>query len=98
MRKLLKMALALGLMAALSGCHQYKILKFVDHDNAETKLNQLEVLKVSNFFVMAMMEHQFWLCTDKGDELECSRTCGGELDVKCPMASGDGNVMSTNTR
>lgn len=98
MRKLLKMALALGLIAVLSGCHQYRIMKFADHDNAETKLNQLEVMKVSNFFVYAMAEHQFWLCTDKGDELECTRTCGGERDVKCPMATGGGSVLSTNTR
>lgn len=97
MRKLLKITLALGLAAALTGCHQYKILKFEDHDNAETRLNQLQVMKVSNFFVMAIAEHQFWLCTDNGDELVCNRSCGGDLDVECPLASG-GSVMSTNTR
>lgn len=98
MRNVIKLVLALGLAAALTGCHQYRILEFSDHDNAETKLNQLEVLKVSNFFVYAMAEHQFWLCTDQGDELVCSRSCGGDLDVKCPMAATGGNVMSTNTR
>lgn len=98
MRTLIKLALAVGLAALTSGCAQYKILEFSDHANAETKLNQLQVLKVTNMFVWAQVEHQFWLCTDKGDELECTRSCGGDLDIQCPMGVGDGRVMSTNTR
>lgn len=98
MSTIMRCALALGFAAALGGCARYQILEFQDHSNAETKLNQLQVLKTTSYGVWATVEHQFWMCTDNGDELVCNRSCGGDLDIVCPSAMGGGGVVSSNTR
>ncbi len=98
MSRVIRCALVLGLFAALAGCSRYEIVKFEDHGNADTKLNQLEVVKMTSYGLWATAEHQFWLCTDKGDELECNRSCGGDRDIVCPAASAGGGVVSSNTR
>lgn len=87
------------LAVLLGGCQsQYRIMSFADHPNAETKLSRLEIMKTTNMVVMATAEHQFWLCQDTGDALECVRACGGKDDIHCPTASSSGNTLTTNTR
>ena len=92
-------AVVMLLAGGLAGCQsQYRIMSFADHPNAESKLSRLEIMKTTNMYVMAVAEHQFWLCRDTGDALECVRACGGKGDIECPTASGSGSTMTTNTR
>lgn len=98
MRSLLGAGLVLGAMA-LGGCQsQYRIMGFADHPDPEAKLSRLEIMKTTNMWFMAVAEHQFWLCRDTGDALECVRACGGASDIECPVAQASGNTLTTNTR
>lgn len=92
-------AVLMLLAGGLAGCQsQYRIMSFADHPNPESKTSRLEIMKTTNMILMAVAEHQFWLCRDTGDALECVRACGGKGDVQCPTASVSGNTMTTNTR
>lgn len=92
-------AAAMTLAGLLSGCAaQHKIMRFEDHPVTETQMSRLEIMKVQSYVFTAIAEHQFWLCRDTGDALECTRACGGDTDVACPTAASAGTTVSTNTR
>lgn len=98
-RRLLTAAAALVLAGASAGCTaQRQIMRFEDHPDPEAKMSRLEIMKVQSYVFTAIAEHQFWLCRDAGDVLECARACGGDTDIACPTAASAGTTVSTNTR
>lgn len=93
-------AVILGAMAALAlattGCTARTILAFEDHPTYP--VTGMQVFRTDNYWLWATSEHQFWTCTDTGNQLVCKRACGGKLDIECPNAIANGYGSGTNVR
>lgn len=87
---------SLAVAALVSGCVNYRVVNVVDHHAQGT--TQLETMKTTDYLFAATVEHQFWLCDDKGTELVCERRCGEGTDLQCPAAAGTGIGITTNVR
>jgi hypothetical protein len=86
----------MALSLLLGGCFSSRrVLRFEDH--SEKKITSLETYKMSTFLLLCPKgEHEFWLCEDKGDVLDCSKKCGGDTGLECPgwaaSLGGSGNT------
>lgn len=82
-------------LALASGCSTYRIHSAEDH--GALPVLKLETVRTTWAVFWAETEHQFWLCQDRGDELVCQRSCGGQTDLMCPTTVAGQGVI-TNTR
>lgn len=88
-KKLAVLLVAVSGLSFVVGCATYRPVRVVDH--GKRNLTELETLKTSKFLFWGNTEHQFWLCQETDDALNCDRQCGGSTDLFCPTAS-DGTV------
>jgi hypothetical protein len=90
------LVLAFGLLALSTGCTKRTILAF--EDQPQHDLTTLQAYRTKNYLFWVDGEHQFFLCSDKGDRLVCQRACGGNTDLACPKVVETGYTGSTNVR
>jgi hypothetical protein len=96
MNRLVTSLFALCVGLSCMGCVTRTITRF--EDNAKSPVTALELVKNTNYLVMAKSVYQFYLCQDTGDKLVCSISCDGKNDAVCPMGATNGTYTSTNVR
>jgi hypothetical protein len=97
MKKILIAALAaLVAVALFSACSTYRVTHFRDHPTKP--VTELETNKFSYYVFYGKVVHQFYLCKDEGNVLNCGIACDGNTDLVCPEAGIVGNTAVTNVR
>jgi hypothetical protein len=94
---------SLGL--GVSGCLTNRVVTHIQqHPN--TNAIAIETLDTYLYYYVLYAQtktvHQFWVCKDRGDTVECVRECGGKSDLDCPtktvVQTSQGAQESSNVR
>lgn len=94
--KKLVFAAALSALSALStGCLNRRLVRIQDHPSQPVLL--METLDTTMFLAFPInREHVFWQCAEAGNQLTCTRACGGATEFECPQTAM--NMGGTNAR
>jgi len=82
------------MIAFLGACSTIKPLSIQDHPTRP--LTTLQTLETTSFLNFKKFEHQFWLCKDEAETLNCTPECGGQTDYDCPAFMINGVSSSSN--
>lgn len=86
---------ALALSSLLGGCMQRRLLRMQDHPSQPVLM--LETLDTHTLlFAPISREHVFWQCAETGNQLTCTRACGGANPYSCPASAS--SVGGSNVR
>ncbi len=95
-KRVLLSSIALAALSTMSGCFSRQLLGFSVHPEKETML--METYDTRDYLVWSKHEHVYWSCAESGDQLQCTRRCGGKTDLVCPTMSIFANSAGTNVR
>lgn len=80
----------------LTGCATYQPIALQDH--SDRPLTTVQVVKRRNYLVWRDTRHQFYLCKETGNALQCELECDGKTPFECPRGNSALTVGSTNVR
>ncbi len=87
----------LALAVCSTGCMKRTLIGFEDHP--KQPYTAVELLEEHNNWIFGTtVEHRFVMCKDSGNQIVCSRSCGGAKEIECPKGALTTLAASSNVR